>query len=66
MLIDMHIHESTCSADSQMTLEEIVATAKERGLDAICITDHDSMGLKERAEAYSREVGFPIFVGVEY
>ena len=66
MLVDMHIHESTCSSDSKMTLKEIVATAKERGLDAVCITDHDSMGLKEFAEAYSEEIGFPIFVGVEY
>ena len=66
MLVDMHIHESTCSSDSKMTLAEIVATAKERGLDAVCITDHDSMGLKETVEAYSKEIGFPIFVGVEY
>ena len=66
MLVDMHLHESTCSSDSKMTLEEIVATARERGLDAVCITDHDSMGLKETAERYSRETGFPIFVGVEY
>ena len=36
---------------SEMTLEEIVATARERGLDAVCITDHDSMGLKETAES---------------
>lgn len=66
MLVDMHLHESTCSSDSKMTLKEIVETAKERGLDAICITDHDSMGLKEFAENYSKEIGFPIFVGVEY
>ena len=50
MLVDMHLHESTCSSDSKMTLEEIVATARERVLDAVCITDHDSMGLKETAE----------------
>jgi len=66
MLVDLHIHESTFSFDSQMSLEEIVAVARARGLDGICITDHDSMGLKEQAERYSRRVGFPIFVGVEY
>ena len=66
MLVDLHIHESTFSSDSLMSLEEIVTVARARGLDGICITDHDSMGLKERAERYSREVGFPIFVGVEY
>ncbi len=46
--------------------EEIVSIARQKGLDAICITDHDSMGLRERAEAYSREIGYPIFVGVEF
>ena len=59
MFLDMHIHESTCSSDSRMTLAEIVETAKARGLDGVCVTDHDSMGLREQAEAYSREIGFP-------
>ena len=66
MIVDMHIHESTFSSDSGISLEEIVADARQKGLDGICITDHDSMGLKERAEAYARETGFPIFVGIEY
>ena len=66
MLVDMHLHECTFSTDSFLHLEEIVSIAKEKGLDAICITDHDSMGLRERAEAYSREIGYPIFVGVEF
>ncbi|MFB0918598.1 MAG: PHP domain-containing protein [Clostridiaceae bacterium] len=66
MLVDMHLHESTHSKDSFITLDQIVRRAKYRGLDAVCITDHDSMGLKEQAEEYSRKTGFPIFVGVEY
>lgn len=66
MFVDLHIHEATFSSDSQMTLEEIVAEARLKGLDGICITDHDSMGLKERAADYARKIGFPIFVGVEY
>lgn len=66
MIIDLHMHESTCSKDSFLKLERIVELAKEKGLDAICITDHDSMGLKEFAEDYSKKIGFPIFVGVEY
>lgn len=66
MLVDFHIHEKTFSSDSRMELREIVEDAKRKGLDAICITDHDSMGLKEHAEEYSKEVGFPIFVGIEF
>lgn len=66
MFIDMHMHEKRYSTDSFLMLEQMVKLAKYRGLDAICITDHDSMGLKEAAAAYSKKVGFPIFVGIEY
>ena len=66
MLIDLHMHESTCSKDSFLKLERIVEVAKAKGLDAICIPDQESMGLKEFAEDYSKKIGFPIFVGVEY
>ena len=66
MLIDMHLHERTFSLDSALSLEQIVSTARARGLDGVCITDHDSMGLRSRAREYSLETGFPIFVGVEF
>lgn len=66
MLVDMHLHEKTYSPDSMQGIKDMVETAKSRGLDAICITDHDSMGLKNFAEEYSKEFGFPIFVGVEF
>lgn len=66
MLIDMHIHEKRNSKDSHQYLEEIVKEAKKIGLDGICITDHESMGLKSFAKKYSKEVDFPIFVGAEY
>ena len=38
MLIDMHMHEMTFSKDSFLKLDEMVRIAKEKGLDAICIT----------------------------
>ena len=66
MFIDMHMHESTYSKDSFLKLEDMVNLAKKRGLDGICITDHDDMRLKEYAESYSARDGFPIFVGIEY
>lgn len=66
MLVDMHLHECTYSSDSKINLEEIVAIARGRGLDAVCITDHDSMGLREYAAEYSDRTGFPIFVGIEF
>ena len=66
MLVDMHLHECTHSLDSFINLDQVITVAKSRGLDAVCITDHDSMGLRDYAAEYSKKVGFPIFVGVEF
>lgn len=38
---DMHIHSTV--SDGSYTMEEIVAMAEARGLDAIAITDHDTL-----------------------
>lgn len=65
MLIDTHIHEKTYSLDSFISLEQIVAQAKLLGLDGVCITDHESNGLKDAARAYSEKTGFLIIVGAE-
>ena len=66
MIIDIHIHEKTFSSDSQLSLEEIVQQAKNMGIDGICITDHDSNQIKEKAKAYSAQANYPIFVGPVY
>lgn len=66
MLVDMHLHERTFSHDSFLSMKEIVEIAKLRGLDAVCITDHDDMGMKDLVQEYSEELGFPVFVGVEF
>ena len=65
MFIDTHMHEMTYSPDSFLKLEEMVRIGKEKGLGALCITDHDSMGLKDYAAEYTARTGFPIFVGIE-
>lgn len=66
MLVDLHIHESKYSLDSHVSLEKIVEEAKKKGLDGIAITDHDDMQIKDEAEALSKILNYPIFVGVEY
>ena len=66
MFLDMHMHELTYSKDSFLSLEQIVKIAKQKGLDGICITDHDSMGLRDFARDYTEKTGFPVFVGIEF
>ena len=65
MIIDLHIHEKTYSSDSQIGLEDIIDKAMEMGLDGVCITDHESDKLRDRAHALSRDKNFPVFVGAE-
>lgn len=60
------MHEMRNSKDSSLPLEEIVEIARKKGLDAICITDHDSMEIRAFAEEYARKTGFTILVGIEF
>ena len=63
MKCDLHIH-TNCS-DGIFTPEDIVDMAKERGLDCIAITDHDTLEGVERAKAKARELGLKYVVGAE-
>jgi len=65
MIIDTHMHERTYSLDSKLSLEDIVKRAREMGLDGVCITDHESNQIMDRAYEYSKETGFLIVVGAE-
>lgn len=65
MLIDIHVHTAKHSPCSTIALPLAVSRAREVGLDAICITDHDTDGVRQEAELISREAGFKIFVGME-
>lgn len=61
--IDLHTH-STYS-DGTRTPAELVDLAKEAGLKAIALTDHDTMAGLEEALARGREQGVEVVPGVE-
>ena len=63
MIIDLHVHENIFSPCSRMSLEDAVAFAQYRGLDALCITNHNNLHLA--GSEVLRTVNFPVFVGVE-
>lgn len=65
MIFDMHVHQSRHSSDSQLDIYEGIQYAKKLGLDGICITDHDDLGLRPLAKNLSEESGIYVFVGVE-
>ncbi len=63
MKIDLHSH--TNKSDGAHTPTELVKLAKEKGLDAISITDHDSVNALAEAIKVGNEIGVTIIPGVE-
>jgi predicted metal-dependent phosphoesterase TrpH len=60
--LDLHIH--TTFSDGDMTPEEVVAEAKNRGLAGVAITDHDEIAGVDAAREVAGE-GFDVIPGVE-
>lgn len=61
--IDLHVH--SCHSDGTLTPTEVVARAKEHGLSAIALTDHDTTsGVAEALDA-GNKLGLPVIPGVE-
>lgn len=64
MKTDLHIHTKTCS-DGKMTLPEVFEEAYRRKIEAISITDHDSIECQESAAVLASEYGMKYLCGVE-
>lgn len=60
---DLHVH--TSYSDSTFSPEEVVACAKEKGLDAIAICDHDSVEGIAPCEELASKSGIEIVPGIE-
>jgi predicted metal-dependent phosphoesterase TrpH len=65
MLIDMHVH-TTVSVCSRLTLEDILTHSRRRGLDGVCITDHESMAAARSLREGRQADGLFVFFGLEY
>ncbi len=64
MKIDMHLH-TFYSDDSIITPTELIQMARQRGLDAVCVTEHDSYESSEPVKEAARKEGFLLFRGAE-
>lgn len=63
MKADLHIH--TTASDGRLSPREAVKWAKESGMDALAITDHDTIDGLAEAELASRDVGIKFVRGIE-
>lgn len=62
MIGDLHCHSKL--SDGSTGLDDIVFYAKRAGLDALAITDHDTMSGVPRAEILGRRYGLTVIPGV--
>jgi predicted metal-dependent phosphoesterase TrpH len=63
MIIDLHIHSN--ASDGKFTVQEIFKEAKNRNINFMAITDHDSIGCQTQAAAEAKESGIRYVTGVE-
>ena len=61
--VDLHLH--TTASDGVKTPSEIVRYAKGKGLQAIAITDHDTIEGLEEGLSEGEKIGFEVVPGVE-
>lgn len=62
-MIDLHLH--TTASDGCLTPKKLVEMAVERGMEAISITDHDTIGGLSEGAARARELGIKFVNGIE-
>lgn len=63
MQCDLHTH--TTASDGQYTPAELVRLAKERGLDVLAVTDHDTIAGVGEAQQSGAALGLTVIRGVE-
>jgi hypothetical protein len=62
--VDLHMHTDH-SGDCVTPVDVLLATARERGLGAIAVTDHNVIGGAHAARAKAEEYGIKVIVGEE-
>ncbi|MBI4233576.1 MAG: PHP domain-containing protein [Chloroflexi bacterium] len=65
MLIDLHTHTLHYSTDSSLSLGELLGRARERGLDGVCLTEHNAVWPVERLETAAQRHGLLVLRGME-
>ncbi|MDD4265576.1 MAG: PHP domain-containing protein [Aminobacterium colombiense] len=63
--MDTHLHSEEFSSDSFLPIGEAIQKGKSMGLDGICVTDHESMGMRSFARELSVKYDFLVLVGLE-
>ena len=63
--VDLHLHTSRGSADSNLSLKDLVARAAQIGIGAVCITEHDNAWDLRELAAMAADSGVIFIRGME-
>jgi len=66
MILDTHVHSKEFSYDSPLPIREAILRGKAAGLDGLCVTDHEHMGMRRLADQLTRRYDFLVLVGMEF
>ena len=64
-VIDLHCHSSDLSLDSGVSADRLVAQAAARGLDGVCLTEHNAIHDAETVRALGERHGVAVLRGME-
>jgi predicted metal-dependent phosphoesterase TrpH len=65
MLFDLHVH-TKISPCSELEIDDVLKHARARGLDGVCITDHQTMKIRKYLQAGPQSDGLCVIFGMEY
>lgn len=65
MILDLHIHTSWNSSDSNLSPLDLIQEARRLGLDGVVVTEHDRCWDRFRARELAEEYGFLFLRGME-
>ena len=65
MKFDIHLHTSF-SPCGEASVDEMINAALEKGLDGICITDHQTMEARLHINEGPQDKGLVVIIGMEY
>jgi len=66
MVVDMHVHTSIGSPDSNLTPSRLAKAAREVGLDGLVTTEHDAVWAREGLECFRQQTGLFVCSGREW
>jgi hypothetical protein len=66
MVVDMHVHTSIGSPDSNLSPPRLLEAARELGLDGLVIAEHNDPWTEERLQRFRQESGLFVCSGREW